>query len=135
VAKIAAWRTNLTINAVAIEDEATSIGLELKQEVISVDGFQNTGPERLVGNYDWSTKVDGNADFASGQGDATIFALLGSAGVAQDFSPTGAVAGASDPHYTGIVVLETYSIIAAVGAALKYTTQFQGASALTRAVA
>ena len=118
---------NMTLNPHPIYPSAGRYVLRLHRDAQPQAGM-------LAGRIEHVSSGD-SADFASGQGDATIFALLGSAGVAQDFSPTGAVAGASDPHYTGIVVLETYSIIAAVGAALKYTTQFQGASALTRAVA
>lgn len=133
MAKIAAAKTNLSINAVAIEDEGTSISLDVKQEVIDVAAFSQSGPEKVVGNYDWSAKVDGNADFASGQGDATIFAMLGSAGVAMDLDPTGTSAGASNPHYTGNLVLESYSLKFGVGAAAQYSASFQGTGALTRA--
>ena len=134
MAKIAAAKANLSVNAVALEGELNDISLDIKQEVIKVDGFTQSGPEKVVGNYDWSFKLAGNSNFSSGQGDATVFALLGSAGVAQDFDPTGAVAAANNPHYTGTVVLEDYSIKAAVGAATKYSVGLSGASALTRAV-
>lgn len=133
MAKRAAWAANLTVNSVGIEDESTSISLEVSQEVIDVNGFSNTGPERVVGNYGHSLKIDGNADFASGQGDATLFGMLGSSGVTVGFDPTGASAGTNDPNYDSTYVLESYSITAAVGASVKYSSQLQGAAALVRA--
>lgn len=134
MAKRPARDANLAINSVALEDEATSISLDVKQEAIKVDGLSSTGPERVVGNYDYSLQLDGNADFASGQGDATIFGMVGSSGVAMAFDPTGAAAGASDPNYDATsVVLESYSIKAGVGGATTYSATFQGNSALSRA--
>lgn len=135
MAKQAAWKANFTLNSVALEDELTSVDLKLEQETIKVDGFQNTGPERVVGNYDWSEDLAGNWDGAASQGDATIFAMLGSAGVAAGFDPTGATAGTNDPNYDGTVVLKDYSVKAAVGAAVTYSAALEGNSALTRAVA
>lgn len=132
MAKQASWKSNYTLNSVSIEDELTSIDLSVDQETIKVDGFSNAGPERVVGNYDWKTSLAGNFDGATGQGDATIFALLGSAGVATGFDPTGASAGASDPNYDGTQVLKSYSIKAAVGAAVTYSAELEGNSALTR---
>lgn len=131
--KIAAAKANISINSVAMEDEADDISLSVKQEVIKVDGFSQAGPEKVVGNYDWNVDLGGNADFAASQGDATMFALLGSAGVAMDLDPTGTAAGSSNPHYTGTVVLEELSYKFGVGGAAKSTYKLQGASALTRA--
>lgn len=133
MAKRASWAANYTLNSVSIEDELTSIDLKVEQETFKVDGFSNAGPERVVGNYDWSESLAGNADFASGQGDATLFGLVGSSGVAAGFDPTGTTAGANDPNYDGTVVLKSYGIKAAVGAAITYSAELEGASALTRA--
>lgn len=135
MAKQAAWKANYTLNSVALEDELTSIDLKVDQETIKVDGFQNTGPERVVGNYDWSESLAGNFDGAASQGDATIFALLGSAGVTAAFDPTGVTAGTNDPNYDGTTVLKSYSIKAAVGAAVTYSAELEGAGALARNVA
>ena len=132
MAKRASWAANYTLNSVAIEDELTSIDLKVEQETFKVDGFSNAGPERVVGNYDWTESLAGHADFASGQGDATLFGLLGSSGVAAAFDPTGASAAANDPNYDGTVVMKSYAIKAAVGAPITYSAELEGASALTR---
>lgn len=135
MAKIAAKASNFTLNSVAIEDELNSIDLKVDQETFLVNGFSAAGPERVVGNYDWTESIGGSADFAASQGDATIFGLVGSAGVAAAFDPTGTTAGTNDPNYDGTVVLKSYSISSKVGAAVTYSAELEGTSALTRAVA
>jgi len=133
MAKRASWAANLAVNSVSLEDELTSIDLKVDQETFKVDGFSNAGPERVVGNYDYTASLAGHSDFASGQGDATLFAMVGSAGVALAFDPTGQSAGANDPNYDATaVVLKSYSIKAAVGAPITYSAELEGASALAR---
>lgn len=135
MAKIAAKVSNFTLNSVAIEDELNSIDLKVDQETVMVNGFSSAGPERVVGNYDWTESISGSFDGAASQGDATIFGMLGSAGVAAAFDPTGNSAAANDPNYDGTVVLKSYSISSKVGAAVTYSAELEGNSALTRAVA
>jgi len=135
LAKIAGNKLNVTLNAVAIEDELTGAELKLEEETIKVDSLASVGPERVVANYDWSMSADGNADFASGQGDATIFGMVGSSGVSLGFDPTGASAAPNDPNYDGTVVLKSYSIKAGVGQPVQYKAEFEGTSALARNVA
>lgn len=135
MAKIAAKVSNFTLNSVAIEDELNSIDLKVDQETVLVNGFSGAGPERVVGNYDWTESIAGSFDGAASQGDATIFGMLGSAGVAAAFDPTGTSAAADHPNYDGTVVLKSYSISSKVGAAVTYSAELEGTSALTRAVA
>ena len=136
MAKQASKNLNLAINAVAIEDDLDGATLDIKQETPEVTSFSDAGPRRVVGNYDYSCKVDGSPDFATGQSDATLFALIGSTGVAMGFDPTGNAAGANDPNYDATsVVLESYSIKAAVGQGVKMSASLAGNSALARTVA
>ncbi len=135
MAKQPAKNLNLSINAVAVEDDFQSIGLDITQETPDVTSFADAGPRVVVGNYGWSLNVDGTLDFASGQSDATLFAMIGSSGVAADLDPTGATAGANAPHYTGTVVLSSFSISSRVGGAITGSAKLPGNSALTRAVA
>lgn len=137
MAKIPSKVANFSLSSVALEDELDKIDLKIDQETIKVDGFSSAGPERVVGNYDYTASIGGNADFAASQGDATIWALVGDAnGGAVAFDPTGATAGASDPNYDSTaMVLKSYQISAAVGQSVKYTAELEGAAALARAVA
>lgn len=132
--KIPSKLANITIGGVALEDEINKFDLKMEQETSQVNGISSVGPERVVGNYDWSASAAGNCDFAASQGDATYFAQIGDAdGAALAFDPTGASAGTNDPNYdaTGMV-LKSYSISVGVGQPQTYSVEFEGSSALAR---
>lgn len=133
MAKKAAAVANLSVNSVALESYLDSISLKVTQETPTVTGFTQSGPARVVGNYDHSLDVSGQFDGASGAVDATLFALIGNDGVATGFDPTGASAGTNDPNYDSTHVLESYQIDAKVGSALMFSATLQGTGALTRA--
>jgi len=136
MAKKAAASINVSVNSVAIEDELTSTELSFTQETVKVDGLSSTGPERVVGNYDWGLSGEGSFDGAASQGDATLFGLVASSGVATAFDPTGNAAGPNDPNYDGTsAVLASYSIKGGVGQAVTYSFTLEGNSALARTVA
>lgn len=135
MAKKASAVSNLSVNSVALESYLDGTSLKVSQEVIDVTGFVQTGPSKVVGNYDFTQNLSGQFDGASGAVDATLFGLVGNAGVATDFSPTGVAAGANDPHYTATQVLESYEISAKTGAAVTFSASLSGNSALVRAVA
>lgn len=131
--KIPAKNINFSLGGTALEDEITSIELSATQETIKVDGLSSSGPERVVGNNDHSIKIDGNFDGASGQGDATLWGMIGDAdGAATAFDPTGQSAGTNDPNYDSQHVLSAYSIKGAVGAAVTYSATLEGTAAMTR---
>lgn len=136
MAKQPSKNLNLTVNAVALEDDMDKGDLSITQEAGVVTSFADAGPRVVTGNYDYKLSIGGAADFASAQSDATLFALVGSTGVAFGYDPTGASAGANDPNYdaTG-AVLTSYTISAALGQGIKYTAELTGGSALTRTVA
>lgn len=136
MAKQPAKNLNWSINSVAIEDDLDGSSLNITQETPVVTGFADAGPRRVVGNYDYDLSGEGTADFASAQSDATIFGLVGSAGVASAWDPTGATAGANDPNYDATsVVLTSYKLDAKTGAAVRMSFSVAGNSALSRAVA
>ena len=113
-----------------------SVNLNVEQETPEVTSFADAGPRRVTGNYDYNMDLAGKADFASGQSDATLFALVGSSGVAVGLDPTGASAGANDPNYDSTsMVLSSYSISAQGGGAVEFKATLQGNAALSRAVA
>ena len=136
MSKQPAKNANLTVNSVALEDDCEGISLDIKQETPEVTSFADAGPRRVVGNYDYSLGMDGSPDFAAAQSDATLFALIGSSGVAVGFDPTGASAGANDPNYDSTsMLLSSYKIAAKIGASVKFSGELVGNSALSRAVA
>lgn len=135
MAKKAAKSATLSVNAVALATYIENFSMKVDQETPVVTQLGDAGPRRVTGNYDHSLDISGKFDGASGANDATLFGLIGSAGVASDLGPTGAAAGANDPHYTSTVVLSSYSLSGQVGGAVEYSSTLQGTAALTRAVA
>jgi hypothetical protein len=135
MAKFAGKALNFTVNAVAIEGSMNDSTLNITQETPEVTTFADAGPRRVVGNYDYTIDLKGMPDFASGNSDATVFALVGSSGVATGWDPTGASAATNDPNYDSTnMVLGSYSISAKVGGAVEMTATLLGNAALTRAV-
>lgn len=135
MAKQPAKNANVLIS-VALEDDIDSFALDVSQETPVVTALSDAGPRRLAGNYDYGLDVSGGADFAAAQSDATLFGLIGSAGVAMGIDPTGAGPGADDPHYDATsVVLGSYNISGAVGGRIDFTAKILGNSALARTVA
>lgn len=128
--------SNISINTVALEDDANSVSLQVTQQTPEVTALSDAGPRRVVDNYDFTLNLEGAVDFASGQSDATLAGLIGSTGVAMAFDPTGESAGANDPNYDATsVVLGTYNITARAGQGVQFTAELRGNSELTRAVA
>lgn len=135
MAKIAAKVMNLSIGGVALEGYTTEIEQSLTQETPDSTALSDDGPRVVPANYGWGSSFGGGADFASGASDATIFGDLADTGEAYVLQPTGNAAGASDPNYTGTVVLQSYTIRGSNGQIVTFNATYTGNSALTRAVA
>ena len=136
MAKIVARDANISINTVALEDDIDQFTMRVTQELPVVTAFADAGPRRLTANYDHGLDISGGADFASGQSDATLFDLIGNAGVATAVDPTGASAAANDPNYDcASQVLSSYQISGGVGGRIDFSAALEGNAALTRAVA
>ena len=136
MAKIAASKATFAFDSVQLQDELTSISQDVNVELPVVTALGDTGPRRVEGNYDYSYALEGTADFASGQGDATIFGKIGNGGAAGAFDPPGKAAGTNDPNYDAASLLVgSYSVRASVGQPTTYTANLFGNSALSRATA
>jgi hypothetical protein len=136
MAKQPSKNLNVTVNSVALEDDLSGASLKIDQQTPDSTSLSDAGPRRVVDNYDYTMSLDGTADFAAAQSDATLFAMLASAGVATAFEPTGGSVGASDPHYdSASMVLGSYSIDVKIGQATKFSAELRGNAALARSVA
>ncbi len=133
MAKIPAKVINFAFNTVPLEDEASSLSLNITNEAPVTTGLSDAGPRRVEGNYDHSIEIEGFWDGADVQGDSTIFpALLAGVAVATAFDPTGGAAGANDPNYDSTCLVGSYTIRGAVGGPVTYSATFEGATALAR---
>ena len=126
--------TNYTLNSVAIEDELNSIDQEITQDLAEVTAMADVAQEFVEGKYGWTHELAGSADFVAAQGDATLFAMVGTGEVAVGFDPTGAGNGANDPNYDGNAFLERYRLSSRVNAPATYSATLRGNGALTRQV-
>ncbi len=136
MAKIAASKAKFEFDSVELQDELTSISQDVNVELPVVTALGDSGPRRVEGNYDFSYALEGTADFAANQGDATIFGKIGNGGAAGAFDPTGKDAAADDPNYDATSLLVgSYSVRASVGQPVTYTASLFGNSALSRATA
>lgn len=127
---------NYSMGGTAMEGYIRNLTLGVDQPEIDITTLGDDGPRSLIDNYRWRHEMDGFADFAAGASDAVLAGMIGDEdGVASDDSPTGAGAGADDPHYTGQETLSSYRLTSGVGGVTSFQATTSGASALTRAVA
>lgn len=134
MARLAAKDADLSINSVAIEDELDKAELAIDVDVPEVTSFNDGAKTFVEGKYGFSLSVDGSADLAASQGDASIFALLGGGPVAMIYTPGGGTESSNNPDYDGNVILKSYRLRSEVGAAVRYSAQFQGTGGLIRDV-
>ena len=125
-----------TINSVDLADHVTSLTLNYGVELLDITAMGDGARDRIAGYKDWSIEVEFNQDFAASNVDATMFPLVGAAATAVELRPTSAAASATNPKFTGNVIVESYPPLGGgVGEVLKTSVSLQGAGTLTRAEA
>jgi hypothetical protein len=91
--------------------------------------------QRIQTLGDFNLDVTFLQDFAAGQVDATLWALLSAGSVPFTLNPTSGANSATNPQYAGNVVLNTYDPLTGnVGTVLKVQAKFMGDGAVTRAI-
>ena len=128
---------HVTINAVDLSDHVKSVTFDISANALDETAMADTTIHRIVGMKDWSVSVDFMQDFAAAKVDATLWAVYnGGAAVTIIVRPDSDAVGATNPNYTGSVVLTSYSpITGGVGDLATTSVTFEGAGALSRAVA
>ncbi len=76
MAKVAVQTTRIWFDEFLLSSALTSFGQDIDQETPEVGGLSSDGPERAVGNYDFSSNVAGFFDGDSGGIDETLDAAL-----------------------------------------------------------
>ena len=108
---------------------------ELTVDVNEVDvtAFGDSGWKAVVGGLkSGSLAITANDDFAASQIDAILWPLLGTK-VAFEVRPTSAAVGASNPKYTGTVLISGHKVGGSVGNAAEKDHTFPTSGAVTRA--
>ena len=99
---------SLKINSVDMSAMANKVGLKPKAADLKTTAFGSTYETRIGGLKDATLDVEFNQDFAAAQVDATLWPILGTV-VAFELKPTSAAPGATNPRYTGSVLITEYT--------------------------
>lgn len=99
---------NLKINTVDMSLMCTKVTLKVSAADLETTAFGGTYRSRIGGLKDASLDVEFNQDFAASQVDALLWPLLGTV-VAFELKPTSGAASATNPRYTGSVLITDYS--------------------------
>tara|TARA_R100001086_G_scaffold153872_1_gene82030 strand:- start:696 stop:1106 length:411 start_codon:yes stop_codon:yes gene_type:complete len=123
----------VSINSVALSDHATAATLEITYDDVDTTAFGDSVRTRIAGLGDATVNITWNQDYASSEIDATFNGIVGTA-VAFELTPTSASVSATNPKYSGSLLVTSYTPIAAeVGALSTITTSWPVTGAITRA--
>jgi len=99
---------HLTVDSVDLSDHVKTATLEYSSELQDDTTHSEDSRGRLPGLKDWSVTVEFAQDYAAGKVDATLWSIHdGAAAVAIVLRPDAGAKSATNPEYTGNVVLET----------------------------
>jgi len=123
----------VTINSVALSDHATAATLEISYDDVDTTAFGDSVRTRIAGLGDATVNISWNQDYGSSEIDATFNGIVGTV-VAFELTPTSGSVSATNPKYTGSVLVSSYTPIAAeIGALSTITTSWPVTGAITRA--
>ena len=123
----------VTINSVALSDHATAATLEISYDDVDTTAFGESVRTRIAGLGDATVNISWNQDYGSSEIDATFNGIVGTV-VAFELTPTSGSVSATNPKYTGSVLVSSYTPIAAeIGARSTITTSWPVTGAITRA--
>ena len=124
----------VTINAVDYAAYCKSATLALDAAQLDATDMASAGwTESLGGLKSGTLSIELMDDFAAGEVDADLYALLGTV-VAFTIKPTSAAPSAANPNYTGSVLVTGHSLGGSVGELATKSLTFPTTGAITRAV-
>ncbi|WP_330242013.1 phage tail tube protein [Streptomyces sp. NBC_00525] len=134
MAKMVLTSEYVGINSVDYSDNVRKAELTVEVEDKDVTTFGSDGwTEVLGGLKSGELKVEFLQDFAAGQVDEDMWALLGSV-VTFEVRPTSAVVGTSNPKFTGSILVNGWNPIeGGVGDEASVSVSFPVSGAVTRA--
>lgn len=110
MARIVLTDVTVTLNSVDLSDHIASVELSQTFDEVETTAFTDGGRTRVAGLEDSSLTLSFHQDFAAGEVDATISPLVGGT-AAFSILPTGTAASATNPQYTGTVLITEWSPI------------------------
>ena len=127
-----------SINTVDLSDHVQAVSSSWDLEMLDTTAMgDETGRHFIAGLYTWGFSVTFLQDFAAAKVDVTLAAIqAGGVAVAFVLRPDSAVVGATNPEWTGSVLLSSYPYLDGTVADLGTTTvTLTGTGTLARAVA
>lgn len=124
---------SVVVDGTDLSDHVRQVSLTVSADELDDTAMGDTYRSRIGGLKDWSVTLEFNSDFAASEVDATLFPLLGDA-VTVTIKPTSAAVGATNPSYSGSVLVSQANPIGnSVGDLATVSVTWPGAGALTRA--
>lgn len=124
---------SVVINSVDLSDHVRQVTLNVQADQLDDTAMGDTYRSRIGGLKDWSVTVEFNNDFAASEVDATLWPLLGTT-TTITVKPTSAAVGATNPSYSGsVLVSQVQPLGNSVGDLATTSVTWQGAGTLTRA--
>lgn len=124
---------SVVVNSEDLSDHVRQVTLNVSADELDDTAMGDTYRSRIGGLLDWSVTIEWNQDFAASEVDATLFPILGTV-VTVTVKPTSAAVSATNPSYSGSVLVNDYSPMSnSVGDLATTSVNWPGAGALTRA--
>jgi hypothetical protein len=125
---------SVVVNSVDLSDHVKSCTLNYEAEMLDDTVMGDTTRSNIAGLLNWSIDVEFLQDFAAAKVDATLFSLVGAAAFTVTVKPTSGSVSATNPSFSGSMVLESYPpMTGSVGDLETASATFRSAGTLTRA--
>ncbi len=119
----------ININAVALSDHGVQLTVDMNAELLDNTAFGHTARTSAPGLKVGGAQIVFLQDYASGNVDDTLFALVGAAAFAFFWRPTTGSISTSNPEYQANMVVESYQPVGeGVGDQAKATVTLVNAS-------
>jgi len=124
---------SVTINSVDLSDHVRSVTFNYEGESIDDTNMADTTRIMAGGLLNYGVDIEFSQDFAASKVDATLFSLVGSTTTVV-LLPTSSAASATNPSFTGTMLLTSYNPISgSVGDLATTSATFVPAGAIARA--
>ena len=135
MAKFAATDYKITINGTNLSTNLNSVELALESDDLETTAFGGTFRERIGGLKTGSLTLQFMQDFAASSVDATLFPLFNTLATVV-ITPTSGTVTASNPSYSAICLVNSYSPFASsVGDLATFSITLPTSGTVTRATA
>ena len=124
----------LVINSVNLSDHVKSVTFTADVATLDSTAMTDTWTENIAGLKSGSIAVTFNDDFAASSVDATLWPLLGTS-TTFELRPTSAAASATNPKWTGSVLVNQHTVGGSIGELGAKSLTFPTTGAVTRATA